>query len=302
MVALTPREEDIQKMLAAKCHIGTRNLELAMSDYVWRRRSDGIHIINVGKTWEKLHLAARIIVTIENPADVLAVSARPYGGRAVLKFAQYTGAQADAKRYTPGTFTNQITQNFREPRLLIVTDPRTDSQAVKEASKVNIPVIAFCDSDSPLDCVDVAIPANNKGKYSIGLLYYLLAREINRLRGAAPRNDEWMGEDGRPVSVDLFFYRDPEEIEKAVEEQEAKRAAAYEEQQQQEQQVDDFGGQVDPQMQQGYDTQQGNVDQQWDQGTGAQANQDWQQQQQQAPVPGQDGGWDQQQGQQQQWS
>ena len=138
MVALTPREEDIQKMLAAKCHIGTRNLELAMSDYVWRRRSDGIHIINVGKTWEKLHLAARIIVTIENPADVLAVSARPYGGRAVLKFAQYTGAQADAKRYTPGTFTNQITQNFREPRLLIVTDPRTDSQAVKEASNFHV--------------------------------------------------------------------------------------------------------------------------------------------------------------------
>merc|ERR1711981_452185 len=110
---------------------------------------------------------------------------------------------------------------------------------------VNIPVIALCDSDSPLTNIDVAIPANNKGKYSIGLLYYLLAREINRLRGAAPRNDEWMGEDGRPVSVDLFFYRDPEEIEKA-----------YEEQQQQEQQVDDFGRQVDPQMQQGYDMQQ----------------------------------------------
>ena len=293
MVALTPREEDIQKMLAAKCHIGTRNLELAMSDYVWRRRSDGIHIINVGKTWEKIHLAARIIVTIENAADVLAVSARPYGGRAVLKFATYTGAQADAKRYTPGTFTNQITQNFREPRLLIVTDPRTDSQAVKEASKVNIPVIAFCDSDSPLENVDVAIPANNKGKYSIGLLYYLLAREVNRLRGTAPRNDEWIGEDGRPVSVDLFFYRDPEEIEKAVEEQEAKRAAQYEEQQQQQQeQVDEFGP-VDPSLQQDYGMQQGNIEQNWDNGTGAQAGQDFGMQQAQANVPGAAGGWEQ---------
>ena len=225
MVSLTPREEDIQKMLAAQCHIGTRNLELAMNDYIWRRRTDGIHIINVGKTWEKLALAARIIVTVENPADVLAVSARPYGGRAVLKYAHYTGAQADAKRYTPGTFTNQLTRNFREPRVLIVTDPRTDSQAVNEAAKVNIPVIAFCDSDSPLENVDVAIPANNKGKFSIGLLYFLLAREVNRLRGVAPRNEEWMGEDGRPVSVDLFFYRDPEEIEMA----EAAKASKEEE-------------------------------------------------------------------------
>ena len=244
MVSLTPREEDIQKMLAAQCHIGTPNLELAMNDYIWRRRSDVIHIINVGKTWEKLALAARIIVTIENPADVLAVSARPYGGRAVLKYAHYTGAQADAKRYTPGTFTNQLTRNFREPRVLIVTDPRTDSQAVNEAAKVNIPVIAFCDSDSPLENIDVAIPANNKGKFSIGLLYFLLAREVNRLRGVAPRNEEWMGEDGRPVSVDLFFYRDPEEIEKAVEEQEAKRAAAYDEANT-EAAVDEFGAPVE---------------------------------------------------------
>ena len=288
MVALTPREEDIQKMLAAKCHIGTRNLELAMSDYVWRRRSDGIHIINVGKTWEKIHLAARIIVTIENAADVLAVSARPYGGRAVLKFATYTGAQADAKRYTPGTFTNQITQNFREPRLLIVTDPRTDSQAVKEASKVNIPVIAFCDSDSPLENVDVAIPANNKGKYSIGLLYYLLAREVNRLRGTAPRNDEWIGEDGRPVSVDLFFYRDPEEIEKAVEEQEAKRAAAYEEAQA-ETQVDEFSAAPVEPVQSEY------VEQNWD--AAAPGAADWQgQPQAQAPAPG---NWNAGEGQQQ---
>lgn len=86
------------------------------------------YILNLGKTWEKLVLAARVIVAIENPKDVIAISARPYGQRAVLKFAQYTGAQSIAGRFTPGTFTNQITKQFREPRLLVVTDPRTDSQ------------------------------------------------------------------------------------------------------------------------------------------------------------------------------
>jgi small subunit ribosomal protein SAe len=236
-------------MLACEVHIGTRNVDFQMERYVWRRRPDGIHLIHLGNTLDKLKLAAKIIVAIENPADVSVVSARPYGQRATLKYQHYTGAVAIAGRFTPGTFTNYVVKTHREPRLLICTDPRTDSQVcayyratprrvprgslpaaninaalvaqpVAEASYVGIPTIAFCDTDSPLTHVDCAIPSNNKGKLSIALLYHMLARDVLRLRGSIPVSSPW------EIMVDLFLYRDPEELEDMERAQESGEAGA----------------------------------------------------------------------------
>ncbi|KAM5473437.1 structural constituent of ribosome [Microsporum audouinii] len=214
--------QDMEMMLTAQCHLGSKNMQTHMEPYLWKTRPDGVNVINIGKTWEKIVLAARIIAAIDNPADICVISARPYGQRAVLKFAAHTGAVAIAGRFTPGSFTNYITRSFKEPRLIVVTDPRTDAQAIKEASYVNIPVIALCDADSPTEFVDVAIPTNNKGRHAIGLVWWMLAREVLRLRGTlASRETEW------DIVVDLYFYRDPE-AEETKEIEEAKAAEAEE--------------------------------------------------------------------------
>jgi len=222
--------DDAYKLLACDTHLGVSAVDFQGEQYVFKRRNDGTYLINLGKTWEKLLFAARAIAAVENPSEVIVVSARPYAQRALLKFAAHTGATPVVGRFVPGSFTNQIQKkNFKEPRLIIVSDPRVDHQAITEASYVNLPVISFTNTDSPLKYVDIAIPCNNKGIQSIGLMWWLLAREVLRLRGKILVNKTNFILEEKVIMPDLYFYRDPEETKKeeAGEEAEEKRPDGF---------------------------------------------------------------------------
>merc|ERR1719376_1400133 len=184
-----------------------------MKPHIYKKTLEGTNMINIFKTYEKLMVAARICVTVQNPKDILVVSRRPYASRAIFKFAQYTGASHQVSRWTAGSLTNQITKQFLEPSLVIVADPRVDAQAVKESHYANVPVIALCNTDSPLENVDVAIPCNNKALHSLGFIFWLLAREILCLRGEIQRSEEW------GILPDLFFYKDPLAIDQPQQEE-----------------------------------------------------------------------------------
>lgn len=205
---LSLKDSDARLMIAAQMHVGARNTDYQMEPYVFGRTKAGFNIFNCKKTWEKIVLAARAIAAIENPADVFAIAGTQHAQRAVLKFAKYTGATAIAGRFTPGTFTNQIQAAFREPRLLIASCPRQDHQAITESHYVNLPVVALCNSDASLRYVDIAVPCNNNSVHSVGLAWWLLTRQVLRIRGTIPYDTDW------DVMPDLFFYRTPEEQEK----------------------------------------------------------------------------------------
>lgn len=210
---LSHKEDVIEKLLIAGCHLGAKKVTKQMSKYVYAQKKNGVQLFDVSKQYEKICVAARMIAAIPDPSSIIAVSGRISGQRGVYKFGKFTGAQSCAGRWTPGMLTNQNTKIYVEPRLLVLTDPRTDYNALKESSYMNIPIIALTNTDNNLDYVDCAIPVNNRSKKSLAMVYWLLTREVLRLKGEDKDFSEM---------IDLFMYRDVEkQTEEKVDEENA---------------------------------------------------------------------------------
>ncbi len=172
----------LERYLSAGVHIGTHICTAFMKKFVYRVRPDGIYIFDIRKVDERIRVAAKFLARFP-PDKIVAVSVRQYGQKPVQKFCTYVGCKAITGRILPGTFTNPMLEWYMEPEVIIVTDPRADSQAIDEAARMGIPVVALADTDNRIENIDLVIPCNNKGRRSLALIYWILAREILRERG-----------------------------------------------------------------------------------------------------------------------
>ena len=179
----------LDKYLAAGLHIGTQQKTKDMERYIYRVRADGLYVLDVRKTNDRIVAAGKFLSKYD-PDDILVVSTRQYGQAPVKKFGQVTGAKTIPGRFIPGTLTNPNYGKFIEPKALVVTDPRSDSQAIIEARQIGIPVVALCDTENLLGNVDIVVPVNNKGRKAIALVYWLLARQTLRGRGDLAEDQE----------------------------------------------------------------------------------------------------------------
>lgn len=172
----------IEEYFNAAVNIGTQQKTKQMFKYVYKVRPDGLYLIDVHYTDKKIKDAAKLLARYD-PSKILAVSTRVYGQRPVAMFARATGAKSITGRFIPGTLTNFDMSYYIEPDILIATDPFSDQNAVKEAKRIGIPIIALCDTNNDLADIDLVIPTNNKGKSALALVYYLLSKNLLRQKG-----------------------------------------------------------------------------------------------------------------------
>jgi len=210
-----PEGDDLEKMLLSTgIRVGTPVKTKYMSPFIVKANPEGLYIIDMEKTLKRIDVAATFI-SRTNLAKVAICSAREYGKTPVEKFCELTGALPVLGRFMPGTFTNPLLPNYMEPELVLVTDPQADQQAVLEATRAGLPVIAISNSDNVTSKVDLVIPANNRGRRALATVYWLLARDVMSKLGLIKAEEQQMDRivlKGSEYKIDDFETKLVEEV------------------------------------------------------------------------------------------
>ncbi|MEK6854347.1 MAG: 30S ribosomal protein S2, partial [Nanoarchaeota archaeon] len=176
--------------LKAGIHIGTKFRTKYMGQFIYKTRPDGLSVLNLQKIDERIKLAANFLSKYR-PEDIIVVGKRENSWKAIKAFNKCTGIRIFAGRYLPGILTNPVLDTYIEARLVIVTDPWPDRNVINDAMIRGIPIIALCDTNNQANNIDLVVPCNNKGKKSLGLLFWILAREYLKSRGEIKGNDDF---------------------------------------------------------------------------------------------------------------
>ena len=175
--------------LKSGIHIGTKFRTKYMEQFIYKTRPDGLSVLNLQKIDERIKICASFLAQY-NPEDILVISRRENGRKAVELFGKLTGVRTFAGRYPPGTLTNPNLEGYTEAKVVLVGDAWPDRNAVLDSVKTGIPVIALCDTNNQSNFIDLVVPSNNKGKKSLGLFFYILTKELLKLKGKIKTDEE----------------------------------------------------------------------------------------------------------------
>jgi len=172
----------LDQYLSNGVHVGLKYKTVDMKPFIYKVRQDKLCVFDVKLIDERLRTAAKFISQFK-PEEILVVSNRVYGKAPIKRFAEAVGARAFSDRFVSGSLTNSRIETYQEPKLLIITDPTADQQAIKEASEMGIPILAICDTNTRIRNIDFVVPSNNKGKNALALIYWILAKEVSSIQG-----------------------------------------------------------------------------------------------------------------------
>ncbi|MBI3034251.1 30S ribosomal protein S2 [Candidatus Woesearchaeota archaeon] len=176
--------------LKAGIHIGTKFRTRYMEQFIYKTRPDGLSVLNLQKIDERIRIAINFLAQY-SPEEILVVSRRENGWKSVKMFSKVTGIRIIAGRYLPGILTNPQLEKYTEMKIILVTDAWPDRNVINDAMKVGIPVVALCDTNNQSNNIDLVVPCNNKGKKSLGLLFWIIAREYLKKRGTIKEDSDF---------------------------------------------------------------------------------------------------------------
>ena len=176
--------------LKAGIHIGTKFRTKYMEKFIYKTRPDGLSVLNLQKIDERIRICANFLAQYA-PEEIIIVSRRENGWKSIKMLSKITGIRVFAGRYPPGVLTNTNLDKFIEAKIVLVTDSWPDKNVISDAMKIGIPVIALCDTNNQSNNIDLVVPCNNKGKKSLGLFFWILAREYIKKRGMIKNDSEF---------------------------------------------------------------------------------------------------------------